>query len=346
MSEAKSRIEASKILDEFVKTTSNCCNCFGKTEEWSSVDVNEAKIELEKASEKVDMNGSKVYVPQDQSEHEIPNEVVLKYIGSLIYENLIDLVSRDGDKVDTGYPLKYFAEIVKYMKNEYDINELNGVEFDEFCRELISLNIPLRNDIFNRFFSQTKEYGIAWKNRCVIVNENEDNTFFNFMKLGNISYNVQKNRYEIIFNTSIQLYNDMLNDFKNYLKNPLEYVKNDKLQRRLNYNVLMHLNIHASNELARHYFEHYTSLYLNMNSNIIKDCYYDDKLREWCGDYKWKLLYRASEHGYTAESFHECCDDKGPTLIIIKSTNGCIFGGYTTQSWSGDCIYYDILNNK
>ena len=60
---------------------------------------------------------------------------------------------------------------------------------------------------------------------------------------------------------------------------------------------------------------------------------HDDKLREWCGDYKWKLIYRASEHEYTAKSFHECCDDKGPTLIVIKSNGGDIFGGYTTQSW-------------
>ena len=61
---------------------------------------------------------------------------------------------------------------------------------------------------------------------------------------------------------------------------------------------------------------------------------YDDKLREWIGDYKWKLLYRASEHGYTAGSFHECCDNKEPTLIVIKSREGWIFGGYTTESWS------------
>ena len=65
---------------------------------------------------------------------------------------------------------------------------------------------------------------------------------------------------------------------------------------------------------------------------------YDDKLKEWAEDYKWKLIYRASEHGYTAESFHKYCNDKGPTLIVIKSSEGWIFGGYTTQSWSGECI--------
>ena len=70
---------------------------------------------------------------------------------------------------------------------------------------------------------------------------------------------------------------------------------------------------------------------------------YDDKLREWLeNDYKWKLLYRSSEHGYSAESFHKCCDNKGPTLVVIKSREGWIFGGYTTQSWSGYCIYLCI----
>ena len=77
---------------------------------------------------------------------------------------------------------------------------------------------------------------------------------------------------------------------------------------------------------------------------------YDSKLRKWLGnDYKWRLIYRASEHGYTAESFHKYCDDKGPTLIVIKSSGGWIFGGYTTQSWivvhpnEWGCIYYDII---
>ena len=70
---------------------------------------------------------------------------------------------------------------------------------------------------------------------------------------------------------------------------------------------------------------------------------YDVKLREWLGDYNWRLLYRASEHGYTAKSFHEYCNDKEPTLVIIKSSGGWIFGGYTTQSWSGNSIYDDMI---
>ena len=87
------------------------------------------------------------------------------------------------------------------------------------------------------------------------------------------------------------------------------------------------------------YFMKNPSEYLP-NTQIV-DKQYDQYLRDWCGDYDWKLRYRASEHNYSAKSFHECCDDKGPTLIIIKSSRGWIFGGYTTQSWSCSSIYYD-----
>ncbi len=78
------------------------------------------------------------------------------------------------------------------------------------------------------------------------------------------------------------------------------------------------------------------------NTQIVNQ-QYDGQLKEWIGDYKWKLIYRSSEHEYTARSFHEYCDDKGPTLIVIKSSGGWIFGGYTTQSWCGNSIYSDMI---
>ena len=47
-----------------------------------------------------------------------------------------------------------------------------------------------------------------------------------------------------------------------------------------------------------------------------------------------KLLYRASRNGWAANNFHSCCDNKGPTVTVIKSGN-YIFGGYIEQYWEG-----------
>ena len=254
--------------------------------------------------------------------------------------------SRDGDKVDTGYPLKYFAEIVKYMKNEYDIKKLNGVEFDEFCRELISLNIPLRSDITKRFFSQFSEYGDRWKNCCLIVNEKKYKLIMGCMKLklGDLQYNSEKDRYEIIRNTTIPSANEILTDFENYLKAPSKYIKNEELKVGDIMKLFSVIGIDTSVDLVKECLLNYTNSLFCYGTKVLENSEYDSNLREWLGnDYKWKLIYRASEHGYTAESFHECCDDKGPTLIIIKSSGGWIFGGYTTQSWSGKGIDYDLI---
>ena len=46
------------------------------------------------------------------------------------------------------------------------------------------------------------------------------------------------------------------------------------------------------------------------------------------------LIYRGSEDGFTAAVFHKKCDQKGPTLIIIKSDKGKIFGGFTDIDWN------------
>ena len=34
---------------------------------------------------------------------------------------------------------------------------------------------------------------------------------------------------------------------------------------------------------------------------------------------KWSLLYRASRDGFGAKDFHSNCDNKHPTLIILKA---------------------------
>lgn len=54
---------------------------------------------------------------------------------------------------------------------------------------------------------------------------------------------------------------------------------------------------------------------------------------------KAELLYRGSEQKFNAGLFHSMCDLKGPTLTLVQSTKGKIFGGYTSMSWDKDKSY-------
>ena len=75
-----------------------------------------------------------------------------------------------------------------------------------------------------------------------------------------------------------------------------------------------------------------------------KQVFVNDWLKEKLksGQSDFVLIYRASREGWSSSDFHTHCDDKGPTVSVVKSGN-YIFGGYTEQSWNGKCFWIDLV---
>ena len=53
---------------------------------------------------------------------------------------------------------------------------------------------------------------------------------------------------------------------------------------------------------------------------------------------KFMILYRASVDGDRASVFHKKCDGHQMTLVLVETTKGVRFGGFTTKTWDGHCI--------
>jgi hypothetical protein len=55
-----------------------------------------------------------------------------------------------------------------------------------------------------------------------------------------------------------------------------------------------------------------------------------------------KILYKASVHGWTASTFHQLCNNKGPTITVATLQDGRFIGAYTPISWEipADGSYY------
>ena len=69
------------------------------------------------------------------------------------------------------------------------------------------------------------------------------------------------------------------------------------------------------------------------SSLIVKNETQQSALQSWLPpNVTCSLLFRASNDGYTPADFHRWCDNKGRTLVLIKSGE-YIFGGYTSRSW-------------
>ena len=66
----------------------------------------------------------------------------------------------------------------------------------------------------------------------------------------------------------------------------------------------------------------------------------EDKIKtvcEWINPNKklnFNLLFRMSRNGSNCSDFHRCCDNKGETLLLFKTAQNYIFGGYTPLNWT------------
>ena len=55
---------------------------------------------------------------------------------------------------------------------------------------------------------------------------------------------------------------------------------------------------------------------------------------------KLTTLFNAGDSGWTnVSAFHSSCDNKGPTIVLIRSSDGKSYGGYTSVSWVGKTCY-------
>ncbi|KAJ5072338.1 e3 ubiquitin-protein ligase [Anaeramoeba ignava] len=76
------------------------------------------------------------------------------------------------------------------------------------------------------------------------------------------------------------------------------------------------------------------------DSEIIKDNQYIQKLKEWINDdeffSKMKKGYSAKKDGFNCKKWHKIVDNKGKTLVIIKTKDNFIFGGFTQVGFTND----------
>jgi len=72
-------------------------------------------------------------------------------------------------------------------------------------------------------------------------------------------------------------------------------------------------------------------------SSVLKDSKILEMLQQWVTEEgiatEYEKIFTASKDGWNASDFHKHCDNVGPSLSIIQSTAGNVFGGFTKMNW-------------
>ena len=136
----------------------------------------------------------------------------------------------------------------------------------------------------------------------------------------------------------------MKKDNENNMRKTLTYVskinKNQKEANILLSQNMSNLNLNFDKEKCDIKFEKYNfndSIILDKLSNILNK---DDAslIISWLPKkpLEFKLLFDTKRDGDYSSTFHDKCDGKSPTLVVIKSSIGYIFGGYVTAAWNSN----------
>ena len=169
-----------------------------------------------------------------------------------------------------------------------------------------------------------------------------------------------------------------LENKNNYLEERIKKLEDEniKIKKELslliklnneNTNFLQNLNIIENEDLC--FFPENENLNFNQNSNIreneninlfSKESIIEKEDQNMIINFlentpkEFNLLFDTKRDGDNNKTFHEKVNNISPTLIIIKSTNGDKFGGYTTKSWPNNNTYekdkhafiFSLTNNK
>jgi len=162
----------------------------------------------------------------------------------------------------------------------------------------------------------------------------EEKNYINiFIPLNNIKFN------EINFKVDLKENINIVNDKEiNELKNVIKEQNNDIINLKNKVNQLEIL----VNDLLIFKKDIVGKITFKINSKIVDSYFNIILIKNWINNInnesskiiKAKILYKLSKDGDSIDTFHQKCDNNSPTLLLVETTNGRKFGGYTTCVWS------------
>ena len=237
----------------------------------------------------------------------------------------IEIISDKNNTYSIQFTLNNSLEIVANQKNAaLNKSFSNKFTIHEIQQNEYFVQFDTLNEIYDEVFERTKKDKIT-------ITENENTLIIN-IPLPSTKYTEKKFELKQISKNDNEKINDLtqlvikqnkeIADLKNELKDIKEKLnilwkeREEKEKRKKNKQIS------------------------NLNSKIINENEkYKKLLKTWINPLKKikaELLYRLSENGESYSTFHELCDNKGPTLTLFHVNDGNIVGIYTPLSWDSN----------
>ena len=235
----------------------------------------------------------------------------------------------------------------------YLIDENKKVEFENkyFIEEFKNNKYLSICDSIDEVYSQLK---IEFEKKNIIINENKEEIIIiipiNHIKLKDINFILSKktkNEKEIYEDLKIEI--SFLKKENQILKTSIEKLEkqnkliNDNLTNLNKDNKILLEKISKLEKMIEDNNNKITIEQILSGTKILADNIKKQKrISNWIkektkkNEVNFELIFRIGENGEDADDFHKYCDNKGPTLTLIKTTKNYIIGGFTPLNWEND----------
>ncbi|KAK8803537.1 hypothetical protein WA158_001231 [Blastocystis sp. Blastoise] len=280
-----------------------------------------------------------------KSQYHISPDIITKYPDSLLAKVVVDQDSllEDGSfYID--HDDHYFDCILNYIRdNDCRIHIYPPEEWVYIYEDFVYYNIPIPSELSfirynylrNKYYRQSQLFLLINKKKYVVeklklLEKCRPHSFFETI-VSDENQRITDDGYWIINRSDI--YFDYICQYINtdHFKVSQENIDDlDQIQSEFDfYGIHVNPREWEQYDPCHLYFNH--STILNANQCLI--------LNQWYGKQtSWKLIYKGTRDGFSAQSFHNHCDNRGETIVLIQNkydtstTN--IFGGYTSIPWT------------
>jgi hypothetical protein len=229
----------------------------------------------------------------------------------------------------------------------------NELLFSKASDEFLFLKASDKNNTFNISIKNYNNY-IKINANCdknISEGEYERKIYLNELIFNSVWDTVTKAYKQIVFEIKKDYTKKLLIENKYYINIIIpvdyEYYKqiNLTIPRKLKTDIYTFQNLiyeikilNEKIDLLNNKLNDKTKLFFNVSSIIRNDFDKQITLVNWIEQKLNKnivleLIFKMNEKEFRAKDFHHYCDNKGPTLILIKTSNNEIIGGFTPLNW-------------
>ncbi|KAK8797281.1 hypothetical protein WA158_004489 [Blastocystis sp. Blastoise] len=344
INELKERILASNAVlqtkTENLCFSTECTNSIDNKNEIKTEDSKEQRVHVDlspKETKIIDESSIDFQFSDSSKVYSIPLSVLNQYPRSLFYMLYKDHIylSLDGP-IQINNDSQYIEDIIRYMKGElFDIHSYPESIQYKLLDDISYYELPFEDETLNKDeYLTTGKIRLFLEEPLILLGNESLPQFVSYLQENNIleefaednimtmKWNSLTNHYCIYMNTK---YPEYIKYILNISTSSVSQIDTEVFLEDLDIN---HIKLPS-------YF--YTQLYFHGHSSLLELDYICDLL-EWAGENtQWNLLFRASDHNFSAKSFHDICDNHENLLVLVKTTihsHDCIFGGYTRIGWN------------